>query len=119
MTKPWHPAAAPLLTIPVKSRARSIETVGGEGDRATGTVKSSYVPIAIGVDEASDSEAFVINVGGIGGIKSCILPCRGFSHGSCSLACCTEMATLKRLIAARGMGLFLHTPVSTWTLRLG
>jgi hypothetical protein len=47
MTKPWHPAAAPLLTIPVKSRARSIETVGGEGDRATGTVKSSYVPIAL------------------------------------------------------------------------
>ena len=59
----------------VRSRDRGIDTVGGKGDRATGTVKSSYASIAIGVDDASDSEARVINVRDIGRIKdsaSCI-----------------------------------------------
>jgi hypothetical protein len=59
----------------VKSRARSIDTIGGKGHRATGTVKGSYAPIGIGVDDASDSESAVINVRDIGRIKdsaSCI-----------------------------------------------
>ena len=59
----------------MRSRDRGIDTVGGKGDRTTGTVKSSYASIAIGVDDASDSEARVINIRGIGRIKdsaSCI-----------------------------------------------
>jgi hypothetical protein len=59
----------------VKSRARGIDTVGGKGERTTDTIKGSYAPIAIGVDDASDSDAHVINVRGIGRIKdsaSCI-----------------------------------------------
>ena len=63
-------------TLPqVKSRARGIDTVGGKGERTTNTIKASYAPIAIGVDDASDSEARVINVCDIGRIKdsaSCI-----------------------------------------------
>jgi stage V sporulation protein G len=70
---PWpkHPSNHPE----VQSRDRGIDTVGGKGDRATGTVKSSYAAIAIGVDRASNSEAHVIDVRNIGRIKdsaSCI-----------------------------------------------
>ena len=65
-----------LVTIPeVKSRACGVDAIGGKGERTTGTVKSSYAPIAIGVDGTSDSEAAVINVRGIGRIKdsaSCV-----------------------------------------------
>src|SRR5262245_43470463 len=59
----------------MKSRARGVDAIGGKRKRTTGTVKTCYAPIAIGVDGTSDSDAHVIHVRAIGRIKdsaSCI-----------------------------------------------
>jgi hypothetical protein len=59
----------------VKSRACGVDAVSDKGERTTGTIKSSYAPIAIGVDDTSDSDAHVITVRAIGRIKdstSCV-----------------------------------------------